>query len=63
MDVFPLLLPFFVVPGIDALPPTDLYVDGDVVAFDQELGSGQLAGPGEVAGEAEALDRLVSASS
>jgi FKBP-type peptidyl-prolyl cis-trans isomerase len=49
MDVFPLLLPLFVIPGADALAPVDVLTDGDVVAFDQAAGPGPAIAMGEVA--------------
>lgn len=49
MDVIPLLLPLFVLPGSDALTPVDVYSDGQTLMVEGTTGPGQVAQAGDIA--------------
>lgn len=49
MEVLPLLLPLFIVPGIDAFDPMDAYTDGETFLAVKAPGDGRFLKDGEVA--------------
>lgn len=48
MDPLPILLPLFLVPGIETIEPAFLYTDGEAVMMDSTVGTGAVAGNGDV---------------
>jgi len=49
MDVIPLLLPLFVMPGADQLAPVDVYTDGEAFLVDGATGDGHPLQDGNIA--------------
>jgi FKBP-type peptidyl-prolyl cis-trans isomerase len=49
MDVIPLLLPLFVVPGVGALTSVDVMTDGEVTYVDSIAGLGRAVEDGDIA--------------
>jgi hypothetical protein len=49
MTVLPLLVTLTFLPGIEFLEPIDVLVENGVVGYDEQIGSGQLLGPGRSA--------------
>jgi len=49
MDAVSLLLPLFMIPGVDQLTPIDVYTDGESVLIDASVGDGRPVKDGDVA--------------